>query len=242
MATPVLPTTSASGTPSTTNFRSTSAPTATPVPTTSVPRASSNANLRSTSAPTAAPALQTTSVSRAPSTSFLRSTSAPMAAPALPTPRNDTTTIVVAVVAVVVVLFAGLALWRRWCRSPDEEPKRTSTVSIAAGVGPESTVSDRAFNEQLERDVKERVAAKLAAAKLAADADAAATEERSTWGASAMWREMGTPTPDTCGRCDRAESDYVFVDATSFGMRCQACYHLELNEDLRHSEEDYVES
>ncbi|KAF0684667.1 Aste57867_23387 [Aphanomyces stellatus] len=243
-AAPVLPTAPASGAPSTTNFRSTSAPTAAPVLlTTSASRAPSTANLHSTT-PTAAPALQTTSASRAPSISFLRSTSAPTTAPALPTPRDDTTTIVVAVVAVVVVLVAGLGLWRRWCSLPAKEPKRTSTVSIAASVGPEPTDSDRAFNEQLERDVNERVAAKLAAAKLAADADAeaAAAEERSTWGASGMWREMGTPTADTCGRCDRAESDYVFVDATSFGMRCRACYDRDVYEDMRRSEENYIES
>ncbi|KAF0688904.1 Aste57867_19564 [Aphanomyces stellatus] len=157
----------------------------------------------------------TTSAPRAPSTSHLRSTSAPTAAPALPTPWHDGTTIVVAVVAAAAVLVVGLVLLWRCCRAPNEKTMRTASIAVAASGGRESTDSDQtepswivAFDQQLiEDDANERAAAKLAASE-------------------SVWREIGTPMPNKCGKCGRIDSDALFVDATFFGMRCLDCYGL----------------
>ncbi|KAF0719171.1 Aste57867_1226 [Aphanomyces stellatus] len=165
--------------------------------------------------------------SATPSASHLRSSSAPTAAPALPTPWHDGTTIVVAAMAAFAVLVVGLALLWRSCRVPDEKTMRTASVAVAASGGRESTDSVQtepswivAFDQQLiEDDANERAAAKLAAESVW---DRAAAKFATAPTSEFVWLEIGTPTLNMCGKCGRAD----FVDATSFGMRCPACYGL----------------
>ncbi|KAF0697099.1 Aste57867_12206 [Aphanomyces stellatus] len=168
----------------------------------------------------------TTSAPQAPSTSHVRSISAPTAASVLPTPWHDGTTIVVTAVAAVVVIAAGLALLWRSCRAPNEKTMRTQSVAVAPSGGRDSEQSEPswivAFDIQLiEDDANERAAAKLAAE---------ATSE-------SVWREMGTPTSNKCGKCGRVDSDDLFVGETFFGMRCLDCYGLV---DSPRPVEDYI--
>ncbi|KAF0688143.1 Aste57867_20215 [Aphanomyces stellatus] len=111
-------------------------------------------------------------------------------------------------------------------------PAATAVVVDMANLSP---LSDHgraswitASELQFEKDVNDRFLAKLAAHKAGDRVSENASvvsedDERTSWGASTYWRQMGTPTPDKCNLCDRPESEDCWVEWTDRGYRCNIC-------------------